>query len=135
MALRVVPCLSERGALGNLVRRQTGGRFHPAAEVEEGGQSRDLPDRLVAPAALLQSRGILLADEARRLGQLAGVTKQCPGLRLQLVLGPGRRELIVEMLIAGEAANCRRMEPQSRGSAHLAIDHGGQHLALEPAEG
>jgi hypothetical protein len=41
---------------------------------------------------------------------------------------------MVEMLITGQAANCRRMQPQSRSSAHLAIDHGCQHLALESAE-
>jgi hypothetical protein len=39
------------------------------------------------------------------------------------------------MFIAHQAANCRRVETQSRGPTHLAIYHRRQHLALEPAEG
>jgi hypothetical protein len=39
------------------------------------------------------------------------------------------------MLITGQAANCRRVKAQSRSSTHLAVDHGSQHLALQPAKG
>jgi hypothetical protein len=38
------------------------------------------------------------------------------------------------MLIAGKAANCRRVEPQSGSATHLAIDDRCQHLALETVE-
>ena len=47
-------CLGKRGFLGNLVRRQTGGCFHPAAEVEEGRECRDLPDFPLVPAGFPQ---------------------------------------------------------------------------------
>jgi hypothetical protein len=40
---------------------------------------------------------------------------------------------MAQMFITGQAANCRRMEAQSRRAAHLAIDDRGQHLALKPA--
>ncbi len=40
---------------------------------------------------------------------------------------------MAEMLIPGQAANCRRMEPDSRRAAHLAVDDRRQHLALESA--
>ena len=38
------------------------------------------------------------------------------------------------MLIAGQAANCRRVKAQSWGSADLPVDDGGQHLPLQPAQ-
>jgi hypothetical protein len=41
---------------------------------------------------------------------------------------------MVEMLIAGEAANCRRVEPQSRSATHLSVDHRREHLALKSVE-
>jgi hypothetical protein len=42
---------------------------------------------------------------------------------------------VVEMLIACEAANCRRMKTESGSPTDLAVDDGRQHLALEPAQG
>jgi len=41
---------------------------------------------------------------------------------------------MVKVLIAGQAANCRRVETQSGSSAHLAVDDRRQHFALESAE-
>ena len=41
---------------------------------------------------------------------------------------------MTKMLIAGQAANRRRVEAQSRGSTYLAIDYRCYHLALESAE-
>jgi len=41
---------------------------------------------------------------------------------------------MARMLIASQAANCRRVEPQSRSAPHLAADDRGQHLALESAQ-
>jgi hypothetical protein len=38
------------------------------------------------------------------------------------------------MFIAGQAANCRRVETQSRSAANLAVDYRRKHLALQPAE-
>jgi len=38
------------------------------------------------------------------------------------------------MLIAGKAANCRRVKAQSGSSTHFAIDDRCDHLALEAAE-
>ena len=127
--------LGNPGTLGNLVRRQTRGCFQPAAEVEERGQSRDLPDRLLIPAALSQQADIVFVHQARRLRQLAGVAEQLSGLVIQLVLGPFRREFMTEVLISGKATNRRRMETESRSPTHLAVDDCRQHLTLETAEG
>ena len=132
--LSTVSRLGEPGALGNLIWRKTRGRFQPPAEVEKGGQGGHLPNCPLAPAALLQQIDIVLRHKAWRLRELTRVAKQGSSLGIQLVLGPRRRKLIVKMLITGQAANCRRMQPQSRSSTHLAIDHGCQHLALESAE-
>ena len=134
MRLSRIPRLRECGSLRNLVWRQTRGRFQATAEVKEGNQSGDLPDCLLAPADVPQRPDILLVHEARRLGKLAGVTEQGSGLRIQLVLGPCRREFMTQMFIAGQAANCRRVEAQSRRTTNLAIDYRCQHLALESAE-
>ena len=41
---------------------------------------------------------------------------------------------MAKVLIAGKAANCRRVETQSGGPTHLAIDYRCQHLALKSAE-
>lgn len=41
---------------------------------------------------------------------------------------------MAKMLIASEAANRRRVEPESGRPAHLAIDDRCQHLALESAQ-
>jgi hypothetical protein len=41
---------------------------------------------------------------------------------------------MAKVLIAGQAANCRRVEAQSRSAAHLAIDYRCEHLALESAK-
>jgi hypothetical protein len=41
---------------------------------------------------------------------------------------------MVKMLIAGKAANCRRVEAQSGSAAHFAVDDRRDHLALEAAE-
>jgi len=41
---------------------------------------------------------------------------------------------MAKMLIASQAANCRRVEPQSRSTTHFAIDDRCEHLALEAAE-
>jgi hypothetical protein len=41
---------------------------------------------------------------------------------------------MAKMLIAGQAANCRRVESQSRSATHFAIDDRCQHLALESAD-
>ena len=41
---------------------------------------------------------------------------------------------MVKMLIAGKAANCRRVEAQSGSATHFAIDDRCDHLALEAAE-
>jgi hypothetical protein len=38
------------------------------------------------------------------------------------------------VLVAGEAANCRRVKPQSRGTTYLPVDHRRQHLALKSSE-
>lgn len=45
-----------------------------------------------------------------------------------------QRPAIRPAIIAGQAANCRRVEPQSRSPTHLAIDYRCHHLALESAE-
>ena len=127
-------CLGKRGILGNLVRRQTRGCFHPAAEVEEGRECSDFPDFSLIPTALPQHRDVVFVHKARRLRELAGVTEQFSGLGVQIVFGPRGSELMVKVLIAGQAANCRRMETQSRSPTYLAINHRSQHLALESAE-
>ena len=124
-------CLGKRGILGNLVRRQTRGCFHPAAEVEEGRECSDFPDFPRVPAALPQQRDVVIADEARRLRELAGVTEQFSGLGVQIVFGPRGSELMVKVLIACQAANRRRMKTQSRSPTHFAIDHRRQHFALQ----
>jgi hypothetical protein len=41
---------------------------------------------------------------------------------------------MAKMLIAGQAANCRRVEPQSGSATHFAIDDRCHHLALETTE-
>lgn len=41
---------------------------------------------------------------------------------------------MIQMVIAGEAANCRRVEAQSWCATYLAIDDRCQHLALQSAE-
>ena len=41
---------------------------------------------------------------------------------------------MADMLIASQAANCRRVEPQSWSASHFAIDDRCQHLALQAAE-
>jgi hypothetical protein len=41
---------------------------------------------------------------------------------------------MAEMLIPSEAANCRRVEAQSRSATYFAVDDRCQHLALEAAE-
>jgi hypothetical protein len=38
---------------------------------------------------------------------------------------------MAEMLVAGQAADRRRVEAQSRSPTHLAVDYRCQHLALE----
>jgi hypothetical protein len=38
------------------------------------------------------------------------------------------------MLIASQAANCRRVEPQSRRATHFAIDDGRKHFTLKAIE-
>ena len=134
MRLSSIPCLGECGPLWNLVWRQTRRCFKSAAEIEEGNQSRHFPDRLLVPADVPQRLDVLLVYEARRLGELAGVTEQGSGLRIQLVLGPCRREFMAQMFIARQAANCRRVEAQSRGTTDLAIDYRCQHLTLESTE-
>lgn len=55
------------------------------------------------------------------------------GLGIQIVGGPGRREFVVEMLITGKAANCRRVKADSRRPADFAVDHRCYHLTLEPS--
>jgi len=134
MRLSRIPCLRECRSLWNLVGRQTRGCFESTAEVEEGGQCGDLPDCLLVPAGVPQQPDVLLVHEARCLGKLAGITEQGSGFDIQLVLGPCRREFVIQMFIAGQAANCRRVEAQSRCTTHLAIDDRGQHLALQSAE-
>lgn len=42
--------LGKTGMPWDLVRREARRRLHPPAEVEEGGERGNLPDRLVAPA-------------------------------------------------------------------------------------
>jgi len=42
---------------------------------------------------------------------------------------------MAKMLIASQAANCRRVEPQSRSATDFSIDDRCQHLALEAVEG
>ena len=42
---------------------------------------------------------------------------------------------MAQMFIAGQAANCRRVQADSRRAAHLAVHHRCQHLPLQPAEG
>jgi hypothetical protein len=41
---------------------------------------------------------------------------------------------MAKMLIASQAANCRRVESKSRSATHFAIDDRCQHLALQAAE-
>jgi len=41
---------------------------------------------------------------------------------------------MAKMFISSQAANCRRVQTQSRSTAHFAIDDRCQHLALEAAE-
>jgi hypothetical protein len=41
---------------------------------------------------------------------------------------------MAKMVIAGEAANCRRVESKSRSPTHFAIYYRSYHLALESAE-
>ncbi len=132
--LSTVSRLGEPGSLWDLVWRQTRGCFQSPAEVEEGDQRRDLPDCTLAPADVPQRPDVVLVHEARRLRELAGVTEQRSSLGVQLVFGPRRREFVIQMLIAREAANCRRVEPQSGGATHLAVDDRRDHLALESAE-
>lgn len=130
----MISCFRECRSLWNLVGRQSRGRFKPAAEVEKGNQSGELPDGLLVPAGAPQQFHVPAVHEAGRLCKLAGVPEQGPGLRVQLVLGPCGREFMTQMFIASQAANRRRVEAQSRCTTHLAIHHRGQHLALEPAE-
>ena len=126
--------LRELGTLGDLIGWQARRRFQPAAEVEEGDQGRDLPYLPFVPPGVSKRFGIVRIHEAGRLRQFAGVAEQRPSLCIQLVLGPGRRELMAEMLIAREAANCRRVEAESGSAADLAVDDRGKHLALEAGE-
>ena len=129
-----LPRLREGSTLGYLIRRQTGHRLHPAAEVEEGREGGDFPYGRLAPAALPQCPDVLFAHEARRLGELAGVTKQRASLNVQVVFGPRGGELVTQVLVSGEATDRRRVKTQSGSAPHLAVDHRGQHLALQPAE-
>ena len=128
-------CLGERRPLWDLILWQARSGFHPTAEVEEGNQGRNLPDITFVPAGLPQRPDVALAYHARRLCELAGITEQSSGLGIQLVLRPGGREFMAKLLIAREAANCRRVEPQSGCAAHLTVDDGGQHLTLEATDG
>jgi len=126
--------LLEVFTLRDFVRRQPRSRLQPAAEVEERSESRDFPDRFVVPARFLQGRDVLFTQEAGRLGELAGVAEQRPGVLGQVIFGPFRCEFPAQVLIPREATNCRRMEADSRCSAHFSVHHGGQHLALHPAK-
>ena len=105
-----IPRLGECGSAGNFVRWQTRGCFEPTGEVEERYESSDLPDCLLVPPDVPQQSDILFVHEARRFCELAGVTEQRSGLRIQFVLGPCCGEFMTQMLIAGQAANCRRVE-------------------------
>ena len=82
----------------------------------------------------LQNLDIAAVYHVGRLRQLAGVAQQGAGLVVHFVLGPVRGKFMVEMLITREAANCRRMQAQSRSPTDLAVDDGRQHLALQPGQ-
>ena len=122
------------GSLWNLIWRQTSSRFKSTCEVEKGDQRGDFPDCLLVPAGAPELPRLPAVYHTRSFGQLAGVAEQRPGLLIHLVLGPGCGELIAQMFIARQAANCRRVQAQSRRAAHLAIHHRRQHFSLEPAE-
>lgn len=128
------PRLRESSSIGDLVRRQARCRFHPSSEVEERHQCGDLPDRSIVPAGGLQRRQIGRADEAGGLRQRAREPEQRPRAGVEIVLRPFRGERLVEVLIPGEATNCRRMETQSRRTADLPVHDRREHFPLEPAE-
>src|SRR5215472_1270814 len=116
------------------VHRQAGGRLQPAAEVEESDQGGGVVYAAVDPARLPKRVQVGVLDQAGRLGQLLRVGEQRSRRWLQLVKRPGGRELRVEMLVAGETAQGRRVQSQSRSAADGSVDDGGDHLALKRRE-
>jgi hypothetical protein len=73
-------------------------------------------------------------DLARRPGQLLGAVQQRARPLVELVGPPGGRELAARVLVPGQAAHGRRVERQSGRSTEVAVDDGGEHLALQAAE-
>lgn len=128
------PGLGQHRSVWHLVGREARCGFEAAREVEERDERRHLPDGRGVPARALQPRHVLAVHQARGLGQLAGIPKQGARRVVQLVLGPRGREIVAEMGVPGEAANCRRMEAQSGRATDLAVDDRREHLPLEPAE-
>ena len=57
------------------------------------------------------------------------------GLCVQVVLRPGGRELRADVLFLGQATHRRRVEAKSGGAAYQAVDHRGEHLALQTTQG
>src|SRR6266536_2229686 len=116
------------------VHRQTGGRLQPAAEVEECDQYGRVVNPAVEPARLPERVHVSVLDQAGRLGQLLRVSEQRSRRWFELKKRPGGRELRVEMLVAGETAQGRRVQSQSRSAADGSVDDGGDHLALKRRE-
>ena len=130
----VATCFGEFGIIWNLIWWETGSCLHATAEVEEGDQSCHIPDRTFTPACALEFLHVVFFHQTRCLSEFARIAEKRSSLVIEIVLGPRRCELMAEMLILRQAANCRRMETQSRSAADLPVDDRCQHLALDSSE-
>ncbi len=119
-----------------VLRRAASPRQPPSARRRRRTRERGrFEDRALLPAYGSERLEVGVLEEARRFCELLRVREEFPRLRIEVVLRPGSRELWAEVVVAGEAAHGRRVHPQSRGAANQTVDHGRDHLTLEPCEG
>jgi hypothetical protein len=130
----VRPCFLQPGMSRDLVRWKPGRRFHAAGEVEERYLCRRLPNPALLPTGCLERCNITVLDQSREVRQFGSVGQQRSSLCVEIVERPLGCELRAQMLVPGEAAHGRRMQPESRSAADLAIDYRGYHLALESGQ-